>query len=164
MPQWDSNQNSQHRYNDECNGNQVAGDKIDNALFWGRPGCTDRKRAASGGAVGIGFFSLRWTSKSYPQLQRTVSWQSGKILHFTQISSDWAGRLNSYNFSKIFSTRLSSPDVKFTADMAYGIVASKSCLLTQISQRLQENTKKRSFQDRVPLFFYSQKTASFKRS
>ena len=69
------------------------------------------------------------------------------------------------NFFKNFSTRLSSPDVKFTADMAYGIVASKSCLLTQISQRLQENTKKRSFQDRVPLFFYSQKkTASFKRS
>ena len=33
VPQWDSNQNSQHRYNDECNGNQVAGDKIDNALF-----------------------------------------------------------------------------------------------------------------------------------
>ena len=31
------------------------------------------------------------------------------------------------NFSKNFSTRLSSPDVKFTADMAYGIVASKSC-------------------------------------
>ena len=44
------------------------------------------------------------------------------------------------NFSKKFSTHLSSPEAKFTADMTYGIVASKSCLLTQISQRLQENT------------------------
>ena len=47
------------------------------------------------------------------------------------------------NYSKKFATRLSSPEAKFTADMTYGIVASKSCLLTQISQRLQENTKKR---------------------
>ena len=45
------------------------------------------------------------------------------------------------NFSKKFSAHLSSPEAKFTADMTYGIVASKSCLLTQISQRLQENTK-----------------------
>ena len=47
------------------------------------------------------------------------------------------------NFSKKFSSHLSFPEAKFTADMTYGIVASKSCLLTQISQRLQENTKKR---------------------
>lgn len=53
------------------------------------------------------------------------------------------------NFSKKFSTRLSSPEAKFTADMTYGIVASKSCLLTQISQRLQENTKKRYTVDRL---------------
>ena len=53
------------------------------------------------------------------------------------------------NFSKKFSTRLSSPDAKFTADMTYGIVASQSCLLTQISQRLQENTKKRYTVDRL---------------
>ena len=53
------------------------------------------------------------------------------------------------NFSKKFSTRLSSPEAKFTADMTYGIVASKSCLLKQISQRLQENTKKRYTVDRL---------------
>ena len=53
------------------------------------------------------------------------------------------------NFSKKFSTRLSSPNAQFTADMTYGIVASKSCLLTQISQRLQENTKKRYTVDRL---------------
>ena len=33
--------------------------------------------------------------------------------------------------------------------MTYGMVASKSCLLTQISQRLQENTKKRYTVDRL---------------
>ncbi|MGM9549161.1 MAG: hypothetical protein ACI3V5_04890 [Faecousia sp.] len=53
------------------------------------------------------------------------------------------------NFSKKFSTHLSSPEAKFTADMTYGIVASKSCLLTLISQRLQENTKKRYTVDRL---------------
>ena len=53
------------------------------------------------------------------------------------------------NFSKKFSAQLSSPEAKFTADMTYGIVASKSCLLTQISQRLQENTKKRYTVDRL---------------
>lgn len=34
------------------------------------------------------------------------------------------------NFSRNFSSHLSAPDVKFIADMTYGIVASKSCLLT----------------------------------
>ena len=53
------------------------------------------------------------------------------------------------NSSKKFSAHLSSPEAKFTADMTYGIVASKSCLLTQISQRLQENTKKRYTVDRL---------------
>ena len=33
--------------------------------------------------------------------------------------------------------------------MTYGIVASNSCLLTQISQLLQENTKKRYTVDRL---------------
>lgn len=53
------------------------------------------------------------------------------------------------NFSKKFSSRLSPPERKFLADMTYGIVSSKSCLLTQISQRLQENTKKRYTVDRL---------------
>ena len=53
------------------------------------------------------------------------------------------------SFSKKFSSRLSSPEMKFIADMTYGIVSSKSCLLTQISQRLQENTKKRYTVDRL---------------
>ena len=53
------------------------------------------------------------------------------------------------NFSKKISRGLSRAERKFTADMLYGIVASQSCLLTKISQRLQENTKKRYTVDRL---------------
>ena len=53
------------------------------------------------------------------------------------------------HFSKKISSSLSAAERKFQADMTYGIVASQSCLLTQISQRLQENTKKRYTVDRL---------------
>lgn len=44
-------------------------------------------------------------------------------------------------FNKI-SKQLSKPDRKFTADMTYGILASQSCLLTNIVDQLHENSKK----------------------
>ena len=46
------------------------------------------------------------------------------------------------NFSSKISKKLSKPDKKFTADMTYGILASESCLLTDIVDTLHENTKK----------------------
>ena len=45
-------------------------------------------------------------------------------------------------FSKKISKHLSKPDRKFTADMTYGILASQSCLLTDIVDQLHENSKK----------------------
>ena len=45
-------------------------------------------------------------------------------------------------FSKKISKHLSKPDKKFTADMTYGILASQSCLLTDIVDQLHENSKK----------------------
>ena len=45
-------------------------------------------------------------------------------------------------FSNKISKNLSKPDRKFTADMVYGILASKSCLLTDIVQTLHEPAKK----------------------
>lgn len=45
-------------------------------------------------------------------------------------------------FSNKISRKLSKPDKKFTADMTYGILASKSCLLTDIVDQLHEDTKK----------------------
>ena len=46
------------------------------------------------------------------------------------------------SFSNKISRRLHKPDRKFTADMAYGILASGSCLLTDIVGHLHEDTKK----------------------
>jgi len=45
-------------------------------------------------------------------------------------------------FSKKISNHLSKPNKKFTADMIYGILASKSCLLTDIVDQLHESSKK----------------------
>ena len=45
-------------------------------------------------------------------------------------------------FSNKISKHLSKPDKKFSADMTYGILASESCLLTDIVGHLHENTKK----------------------
>ena len=53
------------------------------------------------------------------------------------------------NYAKKFSGRLSAAEAKFNADMLYGMVASQSCLLTQISQRLQEDIKRRYTVDRL---------------
>lgn len=45
-------------------------------------------------------------------------------------------------FSNKISKKLSKPDRKFTADMTYGILASASCLLTDIVDQLHEDSKK----------------------
>ena len=45
-------------------------------------------------------------------------------------------------FSRKISNHLSKPDRKFTADMTYGMLASGSCLLTDIVDQLHENSKK----------------------
>lgn len=46
------------------------------------------------------------------------------------------------SFSNKISKNLSIPDKKFTADMTYGILASQSCLLTDVVDQLHEKTKK----------------------
>lgn len=46
------------------------------------------------------------------------------------------------NFSKEISNLSSRPNQKFSADMIYGILASKSCLLTDITDKLHEPIKK----------------------
>lgn len=45
-------------------------------------------------------------------------------------------------FSYKISKQLSKPERKFTADMTYGMLASESCLLTDIVDTLHENTRK----------------------
>ncbi len=45
-------------------------------------------------------------------------------------------------FSNKISKLQSKPDRKFTADMTYGMLASGSCLLTDIVDQLHEDSKK----------------------
>ena len=45
-------------------------------------------------------------------------------------------------FSNKLSKKLSKPDRKFTADMTYGMLASGSCILTDIVDQLHEDSKK----------------------
>lgn len=51
-------------------------------------------------------------------------------------------KLEILTFSKKISKHLSKPDRKITADMTYGMLASQSCLLTNIVDQLHENSKK----------------------
>lgn len=46
------------------------------------------------------------------------------------------------NFSGKISKHLPKPEKKFSADMTYGMLASKSCLLTDIVDQLHEDSKK----------------------
>ena len=46
------------------------------------------------------------------------------------------------NFSNKISKELPKPDRKFIADITYGMLASNSCLLTDISDQLYEDSKK----------------------
>ena len=52
-------------------------------------------------------------------------------------------------FTNKISRPLSKPDKKFTADITYGMLASGSCLLTDISDQLHESTKKINTVDRL---------------
>ena len=45
-------------------------------------------------------------------------------------------------FSNKISKRLTKPEKKFTADMTYGMLASGSCLLTDVVDQLHETSKK----------------------
>lgn len=53
------------------------------------------------------------------------------------------------NFSNKISRKLPKPDRKFIADMNYGILASNSCLLTDIVDQLHEPSKKINSVDRL---------------
>ena len=52
-------------------------------------------------------------------------------------------------FSNKISKQLSKPDHKFTADITYGMLASQSCLLTDVVDQLHEDSKKINIVDRL---------------
>lgn len=53
------------------------------------------------------------------------------------------------SFSNKISRKLSKPDRKFTADMTYGMLASGSCLLTDVVDQLHEDSKKVNIVERL---------------
>ena len=53
------------------------------------------------------------------------------------------------SFTNKISRHLSKPGKKFTADITYGILASRSCLLTDIADQLHELSKKINIVDRL---------------
>ena len=53
------------------------------------------------------------------------------------------------SFSNKISRHLSKPERKFTADITYGLLASGSCLLTDVVDQLHESSKKINIVDRL---------------
>lgn len=53
------------------------------------------------------------------------------------------------SFSNKISEHLSKPQQKFTADITYGILASGSCLLTDVADQLHEDSRKINTVDRL---------------
>lgn len=53
------------------------------------------------------------------------------------------------SFTNKISKNLSKPDRKFTAEITYGMLASRSCLLTDVCDQLHESSKKINIVDRL---------------
>ena len=66
------------------------------------------------------------------------------------------------NFSKKLSSGPSKPEQKFVADMTYGLLASGSCLLTDIADQLHEPSKKVNTVERLSKHLLKQPSASMR--
>lgn len=62
------------------------------------------------------------------------------MLHSTSITYQMKRKI--LTFSNKISRHLSNPEKKFTADITYGILASGSCLLTDVADSLHEPSKR----------------------
>ena len=69
------------------------------------------------------------------------------MLHSTSITYQMKRKI--LTFSNKISRHLSNPEKKFTADITYGILASGSCLLTDVADSLHEPSKKINTVDRL---------------
>ena len=61
------------------------------------------------------------------------------MINFT--SNTYQMKREILNFSAKISRKLTKPEKKFTADMTYGILASKSCLLTTLLTNFMKKHK-----------------------
>lgn len=71
------------------------------------------------------------------------------MVHFT--SNTYTLKRKIVNFLNKISKRLSKPEKKFTADITYGMLASGSCLLTDVADQLHEPSKKINIVDRLSM-------------
>lgn len=69
--------------------------------------------------------------------------------HFT--TDTYTMKREIINFSNKLSKNLTRPQQKLVADMTYGILASESCLLSDIADNLHENIKKKNTIERLSL-------------
>ncbi len=69
------------------------------------------------------------------------------MAHFT--SNTYLMKREILTFSRKISRKLPKPERKFIADMNYGMMASTSCLLTDITDQLHETSKKINVVDRL---------------
>ena len=69
------------------------------------------------------------------------------MVHFT--SNIYTLKRKILTFTNKISKRLSKPERKFTADITYGMLASGSCLLTDVVDQLHEDSKKINVVDRL---------------
>lgn len=69
------------------------------------------------------------------------------MLHST--SKNYTLKRKILTFTNKISKRFSKPERKFIADITYGMLASGSCLLTDIADQLHESSKKINIVDRL---------------
>ena len=69
------------------------------------------------------------------------------MVNFT--SNTYQMKLEILNFTNKISEHVSKPEKKFTADITYGMLASGSCLLTEVADQLHEPSKKINIVDRL---------------
>lgn len=74
--------------------------------------------------------------------QKDTKQKSGGLLTLNSTTNTYTLKRKILNFTNKISKHLSKPERKFTADMTYGILASGSCLLTDVVDQLHENSKK----------------------
>lgn len=69
------------------------------------------------------------------------------MVNFT--SNTYALKPKISTFTKKISRHPSKPDIKFTADMTYGMLASDNCFLTDVADQLHESSKKINSAERL---------------
>ena len=75
--------------------------------------------------------------------------KKGSVLMSNYTTETYQMKREILRFSEKISRHCSRDEQKFNADMIYGILASESCLLSDIADRLQETIRKKNTIDRL---------------